>query len=192
MILSLLALMAAPAFASDFAPTPSYDDLQTVLAQTVPGQFPSCAPEGGAVWCPTNTPAFRRSLSPKADAAITSALKALLLGDVLPELRGRVGKDGVSLSYAAALEARIKDPAVDLWKATENKRGLVMVDYSGALRGVTIPLSLSALFPPGAEADLMKRHNGLVCEPEFIAWFDAAGNFLRMNAYLGACHDGNE
>ncbi|MDX6770813.1 MAG: hypothetical protein SF051_14860 [Elusimicrobiota bacterium] len=188
-----LVLVAAHAFAVEFAPTRAFDDLRAVIAQAgAAGRFPSCAPEPGSVWCRTSTDAFRRTLAPAEDAKLTAALKSLLVGDVLKEFESRVGGDRASLDALAALAARINDPATDLWRLTANPNGLTMVDYSGDKRGLTVPLSLSALLPAGAEAELRRRHNGLVCEPELIVWFHADGRFAHPNTYLGACHDGDE
>jgi hypothetical protein len=197
MLLPFLALIGATAFAADFAPGPAFDGLRSVIAQAgTAAQFPSCAPEQNRVWCPTNAEAFRRTLPPAARAALETALRGMLAGDVATELRGRVGTDAEGRRQADLLAARAQDPALDVWHHTVDPaaaHSIVVVDYQipGKL-SVSIHLSLTALFDPGAEAAIGRRHSNLICEPELLAWFDRAGNFLELNPYLGSCHDGDE
>lgn len=197
MFIPLLALLAAPAFADNFAPAPAFDGLRAVIAQAgVVAQFPSCTPQPNSVWCPTNAEAFRRTLTPAARAALDNALRGMIAGDVASELRDRVGNDAEGRRQADLLAARAQDPARDVWRQTVDPaaaHSLVAVDYQIAGKlSVSIHLSLTALFDPGAERAISDRHRNLICEPELIAWFDRAGNFLELNPYLGACHDGDE
>lgn len=123
-------------------------------------------------------------------------MRGMIAGDVAAELRGRIGNDAEGRRQADLLASRAQDSARDVWRQTVDPaaaHSLVAVDYQipGKL-SVSIHLSLTALFDPGAEQAFGRRHNNLVCEPELIAWFDRSGNFLELNPYLGSCHDGDE
>lgn len=118
MIAILAALLLTPVHANDFTPAPEFAALVRAAADPRgAAEFPSCVPAAGAAWCPTKAPAFRRTLSREADAALTAALRELVLKDALAEYRHRVGSDAESLARLADLERALKDPATDLWAA---------------------------------------------------------------------------
>lgn len=189
----LLLALTLPCAALDFAPTPALEQLaQATQDASAASRFPSCQPQAGWAWCPTNAEAFTRTLAPAEKAKLLAAYRSFLTVDVAGELRERTKGDGVAQPLIDAFVANVNDPNVDAWRLANDGAGIVAVGFQFADQDVIFPLTIDKLFPLGLSTHLARRYRGLACDAEFIAFFARDGRFLRVNPFLGACHDADE